>query len=397
MADATASGASAPASEDIDPNTLWHSPFATTADGSKLLSTVRMRDNRTKQTIEPGTGRLLTKESELAMEVLSGLAECPIPDAAPMLLRVQKDLKKRWTKYKSAFLEFWEKMRVESREYFLMDVSPYLYYSDTDRYCVINGKKMYDPREVGHYHRKTLLVPYMTVQGLASGKNDLAWLLEEICENWNLADECADMIGQLRVIFNEKLDQRIIQNSLKTIKIGDLYNSSEKKKGLKQKNVKKGDIMVINCSIQGAFGQYTKINDPKRTILGANLDGGTPIENTEQERLTGVKPRMNLYEMGMISHPFEFEEAIGALHYVLLNVGQYMDEFCTEVLGSMNTFKSIQAMTVCLYCQNSDPDVKKLQCGRCRMAMYCSSTCQKRHWKEHKKACNMIAEKKVAS
>ena len=382
-------------SQDIDPNTLWHSPFAKTTDGSKLLSTVRMVNRETGKIDNLGSGRALSKESEEAMKSLNHLAEVSIPDAAPVLLRVQKDLKKRWRKYKSAFLEFWEKMRIDSREYFLMDVSPYLYYSNTDRYCVINGKKKYDPSEVGHYHRKTLLAPYMTVQGLANGENDLVWLLKEICETWRLEDVVADMVVQLREIFNGKLDQRIVQNSLKTIKIGDLYSSSEKKQGLKQKNVKKGEYMVFNCAAKDTFGQYCRINDPERTIHGANLDGGTPVENTEYERDTGVKPRVNLYEWGMISHTFEYEEAIGALLYVLLNVGQYMDEFCTEVLGSMQTFKSIQAMTECLYCANSDPDVKKLQCSRCRMAMYCSATCQKRHWKEHKMVCNMVEEKKL--
>ena len=383
-------------SQDIDPNTLWHSPFARTTDGSKLLSTAVGMVNRESGKIEDlDSGRALSKESEEAMQSLNRLAGVSIPDAAPMLLRVQQDLKKRWRKYKSAFLEFWEKMRVDSREYFLMDVSPYLYYSNTDRYCVINGKKKYDPSEVGHYHRKMLLVPYMTVQSLANGENDLVWLLTEICETWRLEDVVADMVVQLREIFNEKLDQRIVQNSLKTIKIGDLYSSSEKKKGLKQKNVKKNEEMVFNCAYKDTFGQYILINDPKRTILGANLDGGTPVEGTEYERETGIKPRVNLYEWGMLSHPFEYEEAVGALAYVLLNVGQYMDEFCTEVLGSMQTFKSIQAVTECLYCANSDPDIKKLQCSRCRMAMYCSATCQKKHWKEHKKVCNMVAEKKL--
>ena len=102
MADATSSEpssspavAAAASSGDIDPNTLWHSPFAKTADGSKLLSTVRMMNNDTGKIGDFDSGRVLSKESEEAMKLLNRLAEVSIPDAAPMLLRVQKDLKKR--------------------------------------------------------------------------------------------------------------------------------------------------------------------------------------------------------------------------------------------------------------------------------------------------------------
>ena len=32
--------------------------------------------------------------------------------------------------------------------------------------------------------------------------------------------------------------------------------------------------------------------------------------------------------------------------------------------------------------------IKLLRCSRCKAAVYCNATCQKQHWKEHKKVCN---------
>ena len=37
------------------------------------------------------------------------------------------------------------------------------------------------------------------------------------------------------------------------------------------------------------------------------------------------------------------------------------------------------------------PECPLKQCARCRTVAYCSATCQREHWKRHKKACAKIA------
>ena len=45
---------------------------------------------------------------------------------------------------------------------------------------------------------------------------------------------------------------------------------------------------------------------------------------------------------------------------------------------------------VCEYCSNSKaPNGQKLKvCDRCKMAAYCSKSCQKKTWKTHKQHCD---------
>jgi hypothetical protein len=43
---------------------------------------------------------------------------------------------------------------------------------------------------------------------------------------------------------------------------------------------------------------------------------------------------------------------------------------------------------LCLSCASPPaPEKKLLKCGKCYLAHYCGATCQKDHWKEHKKNC----------
>ena len=47
---------------------------------------------------------------------------------------------------------------------------------------------------------------------------------------------------------------------------------------------------------------------------------------------------------------------------------------------------------VCSYCQNPGTAAASLKkCSRCQLSFYCSSRCQKLHWKSHKSLCNYLA------
>ena len=60
-------------------------------------------------------------------------------------------------------------------------------------------------------------------------------------------------------------------------------------------------------------------------------------------------------------------------------------------LSAHATVESRQQSPVCSYCAKEIPldDVKK--CAVCRLVFYCSKTCQKSHWKTHKRICSTLA------
>jgi hypothetical protein len=45
---------------------------------------------------------------------------------------------------------------------------------------------------------------------------------------------------------------------------------------------------------------------------------------------------------------------------------------------------------VCHNCH--EKEIKLQKCARCGCAMYCSRKCQKDHWKNHKKQCDLIVQ-----
>jgi len=50
------------------------------------------------------------------------------------------------------------------------------------------------------------------------------------------------------------------------------------------------------------------------------------------------------------------------------------------------------SVTPCDYCNRDHADLK---CSRCKCVYYCSQTCQKKDWKEHKKPCDCSTEESV--
>jgi hypothetical protein len=367
---------------DVDPNTLWCSPFGDSEgqNGNKYSTSLRGLSN------------------ELMVDLMSQLSsQGTVYELAPILSKVHSLFVKSWGRNNHTFRQFWSLMTIESRENFLMDVSPFLCYADDDRYCVLNGAKVY-VRDTGEtYDRLMLLLPYMNVCSLANGEHDLVWLFDQV-SSWNLAMEAADMVARFRRMYSNQCDEQNrthIRRSLSLIfPFSSLFSEQEKQKYARQKKLKKGDLIVLNFpkveeSCDGKFSVPVRCNDPEAVMKGSHRsDDSRPFFKDAHGGF-----RANLWNAGAISLPFENEEVVKALHFVLLNVSQWLDEFRVEYLGRSeklsNPFKS------CAYCQDQDEDVKKRFCSACGLAVYCSSQCQKAHWPRHKVACRAVTEPKT--
>ena len=368
----------------LDPNTLWISGF------DEPITNISANGIPTSLEQDETMMKLITQTMNLRV--------CEMP---AMLEKLHRKIIKTWTKHKDKFLKFWSLMRIDSRVNYIMDVCPFLPYSDTDRYCILDRKKEYFFNGGKTYDRKLLLVPYMNACTLANGPNDLVWLISEVVE-WELAQEAAELVQSFRVIYHTKTDKMgrklIPRWPGKEIPLSALFVNEEVLEYEKELKLKKGDTICVH-NITGSdsaffqndsnasFGIYKTCNDPERTIKGANLDGGTPIGDSGE--------RFNMWNFGAFCLPFENEQAVDAIFFVLLNVAQWLDEFKVEYLGrqgtSLKLISSVGLITkpICNNCGNDDPSLKKLQCAKCNRAYYCNRDCQVNDWKcgGHKRAC----------
>ena len=54
-------------------------------------------------------------------------------------------------------------------------------------------------------------------------------------------------------------------------------------------------------------------------------------------------------------------------------------------MSSLGLAKSEPDTHRCFHCQSEGTNYQR--CSQCKMAWYCSHSCQKIHWKQHKRAC----------
>ncbi|EIW55423.1 uncharacterized protein TRAVEDRAFT_131350 [Trametes versicolor FP-101664 SS1] len=71
----------------------------------------------------------------------------------------------------------------------------------------------------------------------------------------------------------------------------------------------------------------------------------------------------------------------------------YLEQVRAPIPGEDTAEASVNAASRCSRCNKPGRlrDFKK--CGRCRIVMYCSKTCQRSDWKAHKLACATLVQK----
>jgi len=63
-----------------------------------------------------------------------------------------------------------------------------------------------------------------------------------------------------------------------------------------------------------------------------------------------------------------------------------------ETLPNSAGASSVESLQLCAFCEESPlrAALSLSRCGRCRQVCYCSTGCQKAHWKLHKKSCKKV-------
>mmetsp|Transcript_22573 Transcript_22573/g.33141 ORF Transcript_22573/g.33141 Transcript_22573/m.33141 type:complete len:235 (+) Transcript_22573:89-793(+) len=77
----------------------------------------------------------------------------------------------------------------------------------------------------------------------------------------------------------------------------------------------------------------------------------------------------------------------------MVNKGSFMASPVQMIIRKHGEKQSIREHSRCINCKKV---VKKnLVCSRCKNISYCSSTCQREHWKEHKKMCQRAERNEI--
>ena len=232
---------SLPGAEDVDPNTLWPSAYES--------PTYSVDPEIEQEMLVEGTNR----------------------DVDMSLLGVKRNMREFWAKHESDFRRFWTRMRPDSRENFIRDVYPLMVQSLSDRYCVLNGAKIYEHR----YDYYLLLAPWMTVEYLIHEDN-----LPKLIEEWTTDNALSVNANSMVVQFRQLVDAGVYPLSRK-----------QREEYARQRNPQVGDTCImlyggrLTRSAEETFGSYMTINKPHEVLNGT----GTPSPNGGT---------MNMYALG---------------------------------------------------------------------------------------------------
>lgn len=297
-----------------DPNSIWKSPFDRSPSGIKMTTP---QDANSKEFFEERNKNA--------------------PDPLVVVKSLTSAVVKFWKKYELKFVEFWNALSRTSRENFLWCVYPTLPYSLSERYCVENHVKVPSNR----YDRYLLINDKSTISNLAEGDN-LISMIRECLDPEFLKFECTDIVVKMR-----ELHQRGAYP----------MDPEERRKYIRELNLKKGDYMYNYGSDGDLFGHCMQVNDPKTLINGTGTLGPDGR-------------RLSLYHWGLIAHPVENNHCMENLYFRLSIVTNAIDEYKEEIWGSDNSDILLKKTSLCANCDSDETEL--LLCGHCRITCYCS-------------------------
>jgi len=293
---------------------------------------------------------------------------------ADSLVGLKEGLKAFLDEHGHTFKQWWSTQTQKQRAYFIRDVYPPIVYSPTDRWCYVGGSdeseggvKTYEER----YLQYVTLFPEFTVQFLVDGMNIINLITEWTQSEDSLSQEISSRVVKFRSLYR-----------------GGLYIwphpvAKHSARCNREIQVRKNDIIHLLFTSTAGQGtdadilkQRMEVNDPKMLIQGTG------------ENFVGDH-QVNLYELGIIIHPFEYETIVEALFVLMHCVSALVEEYKEEILKiSMTSEESVaKAIFQCQSC-GSKENIKK--CRQCMTVWYCSTDCQKKHWPKHRDFCKQF-------
>jgi MYND finger len=276
---------------------------------------------------------------------------------------MKRKIKQRWHQYKASFVDYWLTLNLKQREGILRRAAPCMVQSATDRYCISNGKRVYENR----YDRYLLLSPELTVEYMCQGSNLLNQFEESITDGF-ISSRFMDKVVHLRQLYRANKYP---------------FPSAIQSKVEDERNVRK-DSICINLPSFGPgdadesreFITYNRIVDPHTLLHGTGAKVGTQT--------------VNVFEMGAIVLPFELDEVSADAGIVLSLLTGLLALYHEEIFNKVMPVAPVVTPTiVCAHCRlgaAATGEAMKM-CGRCKSVYYCSADCQKTHWKTHKPLC----------
>eukprot|EP00232_Nephroselmis_pyriformis_P030586 CAMPEP_0182873194 /NCGR_PEP_ID=MMETSP0034_2-20130328/12180_1 /TAXON_ID=156128 /ORGANISM="Nephroselmis pyriformis, Strain CCMP717" /LENGTH=236 /DNA_ID=CAMNT_0025005829 /DNA_START=12 /DNA_END=718 /DNA_ORIENTATION=+ len=136
---------------------------------------------------------------------------------------------------------------------------------------------------------------------------------------------------------------------------------------------------------------------------GEQVNAGTLLRNgfflRQWAKVGGRQFLKDLYQ-DAASKDDDYEERNQELHSslkttrTLRGITLYLDQLnsCACLRGAARQASAEAKDDRCMWCEVQKPKTQLKRCAKCRMAVYCSAECQKKHWKNcHKHECADVA------
>lgn len=137
----------------------------------------------------------------------------------------------------------------------------------------------------------------------------------------------------------------------------------------------------LNVSM--CFSLITRLSQtlPLWRVAAANPDGYTHIFHPDIDNFKVDTTAVFVSGLVIGNNIAEMPPVLDHLHVL----------YFSKVLEIWNA-ESLSKWTKCTYCSKIEPRMPK--CGDCGVAVYCSITCQQRHWHSHKPSCRRVCQLK---
>lgn len=254
------------------------------------------------------------------------------PSESRVIVELDKGIRKFWQKYRFRWVVVWVGMNEEAKRRLILTIAPEMAKTKNDKQCA----------------GQLLLLPEMVVADLVADTEPMMNIIANIIRK----DLVTQYLEDTLMIRNLVREGKIEPDQSKSGAIALLSGGDHP-----------GQIMQINASKTQKHMHEVKESFDKMISTGLAIEG--PI----------------------------FSHVLMRRHHLLMTLALFFDEIRNEVFQVKST-KRNKIMMRTLKCSNPTCEATEAdgggalkQCSRCLIVQYCSRSCQKKPWQEHKKSC----------